>query len=334
MKDLIAVTETVTDSLATQNDYARFVNEWIAYAKNHASLRSAQSERAYRNSIKQLYLFFNEQGKSILSATEADISAWLAALKKSKADSTVQAYFVAVRLFFGFLCKKKIIAENPCAEGGVPMKAGVKVERDKHKRDYLSIEQVKEMLAAMPAYTEMELRDRAVVALMVTAGLRCCEVQQAQYEDWRMVGDSQVLYIRGKGHTTKEDYVKVEPTTSKMIREYLAVRFGKRRIKDKDYLFTSTSRNHTADADDELSTQAVRAIVKRAMERIGLNDSRHTAHSLRHTACTLALRAGEKLDSVKQMMRHKNIQTTLIYSHAIEREENNCELTVGKMIFG
>lgn len=100
-------------------------------------------------------------------------------------------------------------------------------------------------------------------------------------------------------------------------------------------MFISTSRNHAKlDKDDMLSTQSIRAIVKDALKKIGINDSRHTAHSLRHTACTLALKSGEELTNVQQMMRHARLDTTLIYSHALEREQNNAELAIGRMIFG
>lgn len=310
-------------------DYGALVFEWLDFTKKHSGI-SAQSERAYRNAIKQAVKYFSENGVNILTATDDDVYAWLESLKKEKADSTVQMYLVAVRLFFSWLYTKGHIAHNPC-EG---MKAGVKINRDKHKRDYLSVSRTQELIATMPAGTEKELRNRAIVGLMVTAGLRCCEVQKALYEDLRTAGDTDVLYIQGKGHTAKDAYVKVAPDVANMIRDYLKVRFKNGKPKDKDYLFVSTSRNHTADVDDELSTQAIRAIVKEAMKNIGFDDSRHTAHSLRHTAATLMLRSGEDLNNVKQVLRHSNVQTTMIYAHELEREKNNAELSVGKLIFG
>lgn len=214
-----------------------------------------------------------------------------------------------------------------------------RVKRDIQERAYLAeLEKaiaLFEAVKAMPAETEMQLRNRAIVSLMVTSGLRCCEVQKALYEDLRTAGDSEVLYIQGKGHTSKDDYVKVAPAVGNMIRDYLKVRFKGNEPKARDYLFVSTSRNHaTFDKDDELSTQAIRAIVKKAMKDIGFTDSRHTAHSLRHTAATLMLRSGEDLNNVKQVLRHSNVQTTMIYAHALEREKNNAELAVSNLLFG
>lgn len=325
------VVENVNNLPAVQFDYSALVEKWIDFTKKHSGLKSAQSERSYRNAIKQALNYFCEHGVNFLAATDDDIYSWLEYLKAEKSPSTVQMYLVAVRLFFAFLAKEKVIAENP-AEG---MKAGVKIDRDKHNRDYLSVKRAQDLIAKMPTETEMQLRNRAIVSLMVTSGLRCCEVQKALYEDLRTAGDSEVLYIQGKGHTSKDDYVKVAPAVGNMIRDYLKVRFKGNEPKARDYLFVSTSRNHAKlDKDDELSTQAIRAIVKKAMKDIGFDDSRHTAHSLRHTAATLMLRSGEELSNVKQVLRHANVQTTMIYAHALEREKNNAELAVSNLIFG
>ena len=227
---LPVVVEDVSNLPAVQADYSAMVEKWIDFTKKHSGLKSAQSERAYRNAIKQ----------AIFAATDDDIYSWLEYLKKEKSPSTVQMYLVAVRLFFAFLYRQKIITDNPC-EG---MKAGVKIERDKHTRDYLSVKRAQELIATMPDQTEMQLRNKAIVSLMVTSGLRCCEVQKALYGDLRTAGDSEVLYIQGKGHTSKDDYVKVAPAVGKMIRDYLKVRFKGNEPKDRDYLFVSTQSCH------------------------------------------------------------------------------------------
>ena len=328
--------EIMTSSVpAVRLDYEDVVNAWIAFIKKFSGVASAQSERSYRNAIRQLYRYFTEHGVNIFTATTDDVSDWLAYLREEKAPSTVQTYLVAVRLFYSFLVAEKFISESPCKAGDARIQAGVKIKRGVHKRDYLSTKQAKKMIAEMPAGTEKELRDRAIVSLMMTSGLRCCEVAAALYEDLRTAGDYDVLYIKGKGHTAKDDYVKVAPAVVEMIREYLRVRFNGAEPKGRDYLFISTSRNHKKLAkDDELSTQAIRAIAKAAFGKIGFKDSRHTAHSLRHTAATLMLRTGQPIENVKDVLRHENIQTTMVYAHALEREKNNAEIAVGNLIFG
>ena len=193
-------------ALVVTHDYPSLIQSWWEYTKKHSGLTSAQSERSYRNAIKQCLNWLSEEGVNVLSATDNHIFSWLEYLKVNKAKATVQMYLVAVRLFFAWLCKEGFIGQNPC-EG---MKAGVKIDRSQHKRAYLSADRARALLAAMPSETVMQLRDRAIVALMITTGLRCCEVQKALFEDLRPVGDCEVLYIQGKGHSEKDSFVKVE----------------------------------------------------------------------------------------------------------------------------
>ena len=147
------VVEDVSNLPAVQTDYSALVEKWIDFTKKHSGLRS------YYNAVKQALNYFNEHGITILAATDDDIYSWLEYLKAEKSPSTVQMYLVAVRLFFAFLHKQEIIADNPC-EG---MKAGVKIDRDKHNRDYLSVKRAQDLIAKMPAETEMQLRNRAIV---------------------------------------------------------------------------------------------------------------------------------------------------------------------------
>lgn len=152
------------------------VEEWLTFLKDFSGLKSAQSEKTYRNAIGQMLNWFKDNDKNIASATTADVRMWRDTLKLDKdtlkldkSPATVELYLVAARLFFAWLCNEGIIKQNPCNVGGLNLKSGVKVERE-HKRSDLSVEQIREMLDAMPANSEMELRNRAVVALMCTAG--------------------------------------------------------------------------------------------------------------------------------------------------------------------
>ena len=309
------------------------VEQWLTFLNHFYGLKSKRSEQTYRNAAEQLLDWFKKNGKDICNATTADVCEWRDTLKADKAPATVELYIVVTRLFFAWLCNEGVIKQNPCNVGGLNLKSGVKVERE-HKRSDLTVEQIQEMLATMPAETEMELRNRACVALMCTAGLRGVEVSEAQCGDMRAQGGYTYLVLRGKGHSEKALRVKVEPNTEKMIRRYWTVRFHGKYPKDKDFMFVSTSRNHTADTDEQLSTRTIREICKKAMKAIGLDDKYHSAHSLRHAACSIALSAGESLPNVKDMMRHSRLDTTLIYANNYTREKNNAELTVGKKIFG
>ena len=74
---LPVVVEDVSNLPAVQTDYSALVEKWIDFTKKHSGLKSAQSERSYRNAIKQALNYFNEHGITILAATDDDIYSWL-----------------------------------------------------------------------------------------------------------------------------------------------------------------------------------------------------------------------------------------------------------------
>jgi integrase/recombinase XerC len=234
--------------------------------------------------------------------------------------ATIQTYITVVKLFFRWTSQEKLypnIADHI---------KGAKIGRE-HKKDYLTADQVREVLSSVEQNTMQGMRDYAILVLMLTCGLRTIEVSRANIGDLRVLGDNTVLYIQGKGREGKSEYVKVPKRVEKAIRSYLMMRGY---THDTDPLFVSTS-NTSKGA--RLTTRSISGIVKQALKNAGYNSSRLTAHSLRHTAVTLALLAGVDLAEVQNFARHKNITTTMIYNHAIEDEKNRCSNAVAETIF-
>lgn len=83
-----------------------------------------------------------------------------------------------------------------------------------------------------------------------------------------------------------------------------------------------------------MTTRAISGAVNERLKRAGLYSATITAHSLRHTAATIALRNGAELMEVKQLLRHANVNTTLIYVHELEREKNRSEEIIAEAIAG
>ena len=83
-----------------------------------------------------------------------------------------------------------------------------------------------------------------------------------------------------------------------------------------------------------MTTRSISRVAKNHLIEIDLKSDRLTAHSLRHTAATLNLLNGGTVEETKQLLGHANINTTLIYSHALERAKNDSENRIAKAIFG
>lgn len=279
---------------------------------------SPKTVETYTRAVRQFFKYIYENG--ISQPTREDVIAYREYLKDTHKPTTVQNYIVAVRLFFQWTEQKGLypnVAEHI---------KGAKLDKN-HKKDYLTSRQVKKVLETAREESLQGLRDYAILALMFTGGLRTIEVSRANVEDLRTAGDSEVLYLQGKGHEEKTDYIKLMPEVEDAIRAYLKARGA---VEPTEPLFTSTSNNSKG---ERISTRTVSGIVKTALKKAGYNSDKLTAHSTRHTAVTLALMGGQKLEEVQQFARHKNLATTLIYAHNIDRAKNNCEATIAKAIF-
>ena len=269
-----------------------------------------QSLTAYRTAIRRLFQFFQANG--ITAPRRDDIAQYRAELLSKYKPATVSLYMTGARLFFQWTAQEGIypnVAEH------------IKGAKQIHgfKKDYLTPDQARAVIATTQGSSRAELRDRAILLLMVTTGLRCIEVSRANIEDLRHTAGYTALDIQGKGHDGKDEYVKVAPAVENAINAYLATRQDR---KSDAPLFTSESNSSQG---SRLTTRSISRLVKNHMRTAGLDSDRLTAHSLRHTAATLNLLNGGTERETQQMLRHKNINTTMIYSHALDRAANASE---------
>lgn len=307
------------NQILNQNQNQLIINENIV--NKYLSFVDVQEKSAetYVKAIRQLSVYLKDNG--INNPAREDILKFREYLKQTgHKNTTIQTYIVAIRLFFKWLAQEGLylnIADNIKAP---------KVSRE-HKKDYLTAKQIKDILTSINADTEQGKRDYALISLLVTCGLRTIEVVRANIEDLQALGDNTVLYIQGKGREDKAEYVKVPLQVEKAIREYLKTR-GK--TISNEPLFTSLSNNSK---DKRMTTRAIRGIVKQIFISAGYDNERITTHSLRHTAVTLSLLAGKDITEVQEFARHKNISTTMIYNHALDKAKNSCSNAISNAIF-
>ena len=292
------------------NIYDRFIDYLDA---------SPKTVETYKKALRQFFNYLALHG--IRQPQREDVLAFRDDLKTSGLKpTTVQNYITATRIFFKWTEQERLypnIAEHV---------KGAKLDKN-HKKDYLTSRQTKEVLANIETDTEEGLRNYAILSLMVTGGLRTIEVSRANVGDLRTVGENTVLFIQGKGREEKTEYIKVSAPVERALRTYL---------KERDFtteeqpLFTSTSNNSKG---KRITTRTVSAVVKNALKNAGYDSNRLTAHSLRHTAITLALLAGRDITEVQQFARHANLNTTMIYNHALDKAKNGCSDAITSAIF-
>ena len=280
---------------------------------------SPKTVETYKKALRQFFNYIGVHG--IRQPQREDVLAFRDDLKASGLKpTTVQNYITATRIFFKWTEQEGLypnIAEHV---------KGAKLDKN-HKKDYLTSRQAKEVLAGVQTDSEEGLRNYAILSLMVTGGLRTIEVSRANVGDLRTVGENTVLFVQGKGREEKTEYIKISAPVEKAIRSYLKAREN---VEEGQPLFTSTSNNSKG---KRITTRTVSGVVKTALRNAGYDSARLTAHSLRHTAITLALLAGREITEVQQFARHANLNTTMIYNHALDQAKNGCSDAITNAIF-
>lgn len=289
---------------------------WISYI---GDARSERTPETYTKNIKRFGLWLSENG--ITQPKREDIIEYVSFLSKDHKPTTVQGYLTSVKLFFQWT-----EMEGLYKDVAKRIKAP-KIDKG-FKKDYLTSKQTAKLLNSVDQNKLQGLRDYAMLSLMVTTGLRTISVMNANIEDIRTVGDSAVLFYKGKGHEEKNTYVKLAEPVEEAIRNYLKAR-GETRGDAP--LFASVANKNNG---ERMTTRSISRVAKSHMIDVGLNSDRLTAHSLRHTAGTLNLLNGGTLEETKNLLDHADINTTLIYVHALDREKNNSEARIAKAIFG
>lgn len=288
------------------------VNDFINYIDV-----SENTLKTYASGLKQFFEHLANTG--IRNPVRADILNYRdALLTKGLSANTVQLYIVSIRRFFEWTNQEGLYSN--IAKGI----KGAKVKQNTHRRLPLEPAELVTILNNIDRDTEKGARDYAMIRLMVTTGLRTIEVSRARLSNIY----ANRLYIQGKGRDEADEYVKLPEATQSAINEYLRLY---RNIENKEEaLFTSTSNNNIG---KPMTTRSISAIVKDAMRAVGIDDSKKTAHSLRHTTATQNLLNGGSVRETQQLLRHSSPNTTLVYAHDLSRMNNNSEERVNDALF-
>lgn len=279
-----------------------------------------KSASTYKIALRQLGKYFIENG--IVKPARENLEDWRDGLiAQKKSPSTVQLYLTSAKLFFRWTALEGLypnIADH--------LKSRVKVNHE-HKKDALSARQAGNLIKSLAGDSLKSKRDKAILALMVSTGCRCIELSRAAVGDIIHEFGNVYLLVQGKGHSAKDSRVLLPAQVVRLIRDYLAARGT---VDNSAPLFASTANRNRGQA---LSTQSISKMVKSTLRAAGFDTPRLTAHSLRHTAATAMIIAGVDLTQVQQVLRHVNINTTMIYNNAVARMKNQAEQIAANAIF-
>jgi len=259
---------------------------------------------AYRQDITSFIRFLERQGIEDLQSVSLDVlEAFVAQESQAGLEATSLARRIsALRTFFRFLVREKIVKENVAQLLDTP-----RIRR--HLPEVLTLEEVEALIAACDLTKPSGIRDRAILELMYSSGLRVSEVVLLEFQHVDL--EERMLRLWGKGF--KE---RIVPFGERAKEALLAYLHGPRRFllkgRKSRYIFVS------GPSGRPLSRQSVWNMVKRCALRAGIT-KRITPHTLRHTFATHLLEGGAELRVVQEFLGHSDIATTQIYTHVDRR---------------
>jgi len=216
-------------------------------------------------------------------------------------EVSVSTYLTAVRRLCQYLVDIGLLDENPARN--------VKGNKrpSSHSRKVLTESEVETLVTRLPQETEIDLRDRAMVFLMLYGGMSEIELTRADVQDLEQTLLGWFLKVQGKGRRVKDQQVPMDPPVINAVRLYLDARG---RIRPEDPLFVS--HGHRSDGQ-RLNTRSVRSRINHHLQQAGLKKPGISPHSLTHTAALIWLNDGMPIEEVRKRMRHGTLDTTMIY---------------------
>ena len=276
--------------------------------------------KGYKVCIRQFIKWLKDN--NINQPTRDDIKAYKLHLKNSNyTNGTKNQYIRAVKHLFKWLSSEglyKDVASNI---------KGFKVISDNTKKDAFTEQEIKKIIDDIDTSSVIGKRDKAIILLMLVGGLRITEIHNMDIQDIEVKNNEYIINIMGKGHTEKDNYIKVIKPIYDVLKEYLDTRDNKRGI---DPLFTSTSNRAL---NKRITKETLSQIIKNRFRQSGFDSNKLTAHSIRHTTATLLLKSGADIYKTQHHLRHQDPKTTEIYININNKEQDTSELDIYNQVF-
>ncbi len=263
------------------------------------AVRSAAeaTRRAYANDIGQLAAWATEHGKDPVKLGHRDLRRYAASLSdRGLSKAAVARKLAAIRSFYDALLRNGELAANPADLVATPKK-------DRKLPRVLTREEMQTLLDQIPARTPLEMRDRAMLELAYSCGLRAEEVINLDLDSPDFDGER--LRIEGKGGKTR--LVPMGEPAQAALRRYLERgRHALLGAGTENALLVSKSgrRLHPSDVRRRLQRWVREAAIAGGV----------SPHALRHSFATHLLEGGADLRTIQELLGHSSLSTTQVYT--------------------
>lgn len=271
---------------------------WAAYERDlRGRSAAARTVRAYEIDLQQFIAWAKQRGLSAAGVRHRDVRRYGAGLSsEGAAPATVARKLAAIRGLFDFLVRTEHVGQNPAELVASP-------KREEKLPKVLTVEQMRSLLERIPARTPLELRDRAMLELAYSCGLRCEEI--INLDVGSLDFETEQLRVLGKG--SKERLLPVgEPAQRALLRYTERARHALAGDPSERALFLSKTGRRLSSSD---VTRRLNLWVREAALAAGISP-----HSLRHSFATHLLEGGADLRTIQELLGHASISTTQVYT--------------------
>lgn len=277
------------------------VERFLSYLRVERNA-SALTIKSYREDLAALVEYLTDVGSGAPSPGKlgtVELRGYVAALHEAGyAKTTIARRLASLRSFFRFGQREGWTKSNPAKPLRNPRKS-------RSLPHFLSSQDIERLLFAPPVAEPAGLRDRAILEVLYSAGLRVSELAGLNSADVDFAGGT--VRVRGKGR--RERIAPIGSFAARALKEWLAVRRLSPREKagpEAPVFVNKFGRR--------LTTRSVGRMLEKHLRATGL-DRRTTPHTLRHSFATHLLDRGADIRSVQELLGHKSLVTTQIYTH-------------------
>lgn len=274
---------------------------------------SVHTLRNYLSDLSQFFRFVSQRPQNTPAVPVAAplfdasmIHAFLAALHQRNRKSSIGRKLSALKSFFRFLLREGVIERDPTLHFASPKK-------DKPLPIYLPVDDMFRLLDAPPVDTPAGARDRAILEVLYSCGLRVSELVHLNWED--IDTNLEVVRVRGKGN--KERIVPIGRKALEALERYRAqlpvFAVTKRHHPSAD-LGAATAPVFLNRRGGRLTTRSIARLVAHYAKAAGIA-LKTSPHALRHTFATHLLDAGADLRAIQELLGHASLSTTQKYTH-------------------
>lgn len=264
---------------------------------------SAHTIRNYRIDLVSFHSYFRASrgdGFDPGSLTPVDLRAFLSSLYEKNAKTSIARRLAALRSFYRYLFRQGLVSSDVAARVPSP-------RAERRLPRHLSVGETEKLLATPEGSSPIGLRNRAILELLYSTGLRVAELASLNTGDLTSLpeGEGGTLRVQGKGR--KERLVVCGTTARKAVAEYLAVRQGFGPRDEEPALFLNTR-------GGRLTVRSIERMVEATALAAGLPGD-ITPHTLRHSFATHLLANGADLRLIQELLGHSSLSTTQKYTH-------------------